>query len=118
MPDVWPVDLPQCLPRDGQGEGMGDDRIFSQPDVGPAQVRPRSSAEVRPFSGLLILTRSELATLRTFVDTTLLRGSLPFTFPAQSEAGTWLVRFTKGGKPKWAPFGSKYRVSFDLEILP
>lgn len=118
MPDAWPDSLSHCLPRDGQSEAMGDGLIRYQPDAGPAQVRRRSSAVPRPFTGMVILTRAQLATLRTFVDTTLLGGSLPFTIPAQSEAGTWLVRFADKGLPRWTPAGGKYRVSFELEILP
>jgi len=118
MVDAWPSDFPQCLPRDGQSEAMGDTLIRSQPDTGPAQARKRTSAQVRPFAGIVILTRAQLAALRVFVDTTLLGGSLPFTFPAQSEAGTWLVRFADRGLPKWTPQGGKYRVGFELDILP
>lgn len=116
MPDAWPDSLPQCLPVDGQGEGLADERIRSQPDAGPALVRRRSTAGVRPFSGIVILDRAQLDMLRSFVDETLDGGTLPFSFPAQSEAGTWLVRFDE--LPKWQRRGVRYQVALQLEILP
>lgn len=116
MPDSWSDGLPHCLPLDGQSEGLADNLVRSQPEAGPAQTRPRSSAMPRPFTGMVVCDRTQLATLRTFYSTTLLQGSLPFNFPAQSEAGTWLVRFT--APPKWVPNGRKYSVSIEIEILP
>lgn len=118
MVDAWPATLPQCLPLDNQQEGMANNLIRSQPDTGPAQVRRRSSAAPRAWSGMVVLTRAQLAILRDFVEVTLLQGSLPFSFPATSEAGTWLVRFADNGLPKWRRVGPKFSVTLQLEILP
>lgn len=118
MPDAWPATLPQCLPLDNQQEGSANNLIRSQPDTGPAQVRRRSTSAPRPWSGMVVVTRSQLAILRNFVEVTLDQGALPFTLPATSEAGTWLVRFADGGLPKWRRVGPKYSVTMQLEILP
>jgi hypothetical protein len=118
MTDIWPSDLPQCLPLDGQQEAMADNLLRSQPDAGPAQVRRRSSAGVRPFAAMMMLSRQQLETLKTFVDATLLGGALPFSLPAQTEDGVWLVRFAPGGLPKWTRVGGKFNVKIQLEILP
>lgn len=119
MVDAWPVSLPHCLPLDGYAEAVADNLIRAAPDTGPAKVRRRSTSQVRPLSGMIVIDRTQLATLRTFVETTLLGGALPFTLPAQSAAGDLLVRFAQGGLPQWGKVAaSRFNVSFQLEILP
>ena len=43
MVDAWPETLPQCL-NVGYAEGIGDNLIETQPDVGPPISRRRASA--------------------------------------------------------------------------
>lgn len=63
------------------------------------------------------MTKAQLATLRSFVESDLNGGVLPFVFPAQGEAGTWVVQF--GEKlPSWSAVADYWNVSFDLVILP
>jgi hypothetical protein len=118
--DAWPGTLPQELQVNGFSESIADGLIETQPDIGPPMTRRRTSAAVRPISGQMIVTKAQLATLRTFVNTTLAGGSLPFTFPAITEAGTWLVKFPKGGLPKWTALSGAdlYTLQLSLLILP
>ena len=119
MTDVWPVSLPQKVLVSGYGEGVGDGLLEYQPDTGPPITRARSSASPRPLSMQFELTRAQLATLRTFFDTTLIRGALPFLFPAVIEGGSYLVKFQKQGIPKWVSLGGDYfSVSMTLWVLP
>src|SRR5215207_11453071 len=116
MPDVWPVTLPQCL--DSLQTGLADNRLRSNMEIGPAKVRPRSSAGPRPMSGQMVMTDAQLMELELFVETTLLRGSLPFTFPSQRDGTTLLARFA-GALPSWSRHGQgHWMVSMDMEILP
>lgn len=65
------------------------------------------------------MTRAQLAILKTFYETTLIGGSLPFTFPDPSFGGTILVKFPKGGQPSWQQVNaSVYRVNITLSVLP
>src|SRR5215207_710173 len=118
MPDTWPVGLPQCFTFDSLATGFADNRLRSQTDTGPAKVRPRSTAGPRPLSGQMVMTLAQIATLETFVETTLLGGSLPFTFPSQIGGAAILVRFA-GELPAWSRHGmGRMMVSMSLEILP
>lgn len=118
MADVWPASLPQKLLVEGYSEGLADGRLISQMDAGPAKVRRRSSAMPRPLQGSMIMTSAQLATMRTFVNTTLIGGSLPFDFPDPATGATLLVRCA-GSVPALTNLGGAYwNVSLDLEILP
>lgn len=118
MADPWPASLPQCFVV-GFNEGLADGRISYAPDQGPAIMRRRSSAGVRPLSGQMRMSRAQIADLKTFVDTTLLAGSLPFTFKDPTSQDTVLVRFPDQKLPAWQEIkGGVFRVSLDMEILP
>ena len=119
MVDVWPVGLPQKILIGGYSEGVGDGLIEYQPDAGPTISRRRSTAAARPLNMSFELTSAQLAILRTFYDTTLIGGSLPFSLPAPTESATYLVKFQKGGIPKWTALGGDYfMVSMTVWILP
>lgn len=118
MVDVWPVSLPQQILMEGNADGSADGRIRSQPSAGPSIVRRRFSAAVRPMSGRMYMTTAQIATLRTFVDTTTLNGSLPFNFKDPINDAVVLARFADQ-LPRWINVsGNKYEVMLQLEILP
>jgi len=119
MASAWPGTLPQKFLVDGYMEGVGDGLLEYQPDTGPSISRRRATAVPRPLSGNFEMTSAQIATLRTFFDTTLIGGSLPFTFPDPLTGATLLVKFQKGGIPKWAALGGDYfSVGMSLWILP
>lgn len=118
MVDVWPATLPQYMLVDGYAQGLGDGRLRSQTDAGPAKVRRRSSAMPKPLQGRMIMDGAQLADLQTFVDMTLMGGSLTFTFPDPVTGSSVLVRFS-ADLPSWQSRGAdNWFVSLDLEILP
>lgn len=120
MVDSWPGTLPQALQADSAfSEGVADGLLETQPDVGPPITRLRSTASARPMTGTMMVTSSQIATLKTFVNTTILGGALPFNFPDQLQAGTLLVKFPKGSLPKWTALGGdNYSLQLSLTILP
>lgn len=119
MASAWPGTLPQALQSDIFSEGVADGLIETQPDIGPPISRLRSTASVRQMSGTMLVTSAQIATLKTFVNTTLIGGSLPFNFPDQLQAGTLLVKFPKGSLPKWTALGGdNYLLNLTLSILP
>ncbi|MGM4891271.1 hypothetical protein [Tardiphaga sp. 839_C3_N1_4] len=119
MVDAWPAEFPQELEQNGFSEGVGDGVLEYQPDQGPSISRRRTSAVMRPLSGTMQMSAAQIATLRTFFDTTLMGGALPFEFPDQIQDGTLLVKFPKGAGPSWSALsGELYRVQLSMMVLP
>jgi hypothetical protein len=118
MADAWPAELPQCFIV-GYSDGEGDGLIETQPDIGPPISRRRSTAVTRPLAGSMKMTRAQIAILKTFFETTILGGSLPFTFNDPTAGGTILVKFLKGSQPSWQQIAAGvYRVNISLVVLP
>ncbi len=113
---VWPATLPQNMLMRGYAEASKDNVIASQNDIGPDKLRRRATAAVRPVAGSVVLDDDQLEILRDFIADTIGDGALAFTFPAQSESGTWLVRLRE--PVGIAPFGLRWQVTLALEILP
>ncbi|MEQ1938622.1 hypothetical protein ABMA46_10230 [Mesorhizobium sp. CN5-321] len=114
---AWPSTLPQTFMSDGYQSGEGDGRIRSTTDSGIAKLRRRFSAVARPLSGSMFMTDMQLAAFRTFFEETTGGGSLPFTFPAQDEAGTWTVQFGQN-VPSWGRMALGWSVKLELVVLP
>ena len=75
---AWDASLPQRLLVKSYSESPADVLLRTSMDFGPAKVRRRGTAGPRPVSGSIIVTAAELATFKTFFNTTLLGGSLRF----------------------------------------
>jgi len=111
------ADLPQKLFVAGYGQSFPAVTIKSNMDAGPAKVRRRFTAGVTPVSGTMILTAAQLVILDTFYNTTLLGGSLRFSWtkpPAHTVACE--MRFTE--VPNWTKVEEEYEVSLSFEVLP
>jgi len=86
-------------------------------DAGPAKVRRRFTAGVTPVAGTMIMTAAQLATFETFFNTTLLGGTLRFSWtkpPAHTVACE--MRFTEVYTQ--TKVEDDYEVSLSLEVLP
>lgn len=121
MVDSWPGTLPQAMQGDAFSEGVGDGLLEYTPDTGPPITRRRTTSSVRPLSGTMLCTSAQIAIFKTFFNTTLLGGSLPFDFPDQLQSGTLLVKFVKGSLPTWpqAPGGGdNYLLNLSFQVLP
>lgn len=120
MTEAWPIILPQNFENSGYSETVADGLLEMQPDAGPPITRRRSTASPRNINGSMIFTEDQIRTFKTFFDTTLIGGSLPFTFPAQiSPAIDMLVKFPKNSLPRWSPLGGGYwRISLTFMVLP
>lgn len=114
----WPITLPQALLINGYAEAPANTSLRTAMDAGPAKVRRRFTAGVRPISGQIIVTTAQLAILKTFYNITSQSGALRFNWndPLDSTTG---VEMRFAAEPNWVPIsGSKFQVSLDLEILP
>ena len=114
---VWPSTIPQAFVLNSYVEKGANNLIKSDNSAGPAKMRRKTTANIRQVSGDMMMDATQLATFRTFLTSSIGYGALPFTFPAQSEAGTWLVRID----PQYdlvAASPSLWRVSLKIEVLP
>lgn len=119
MADAWPNTLPQQLLLSGASMGEGDGLVEYGPDLGPSITRRGTSAVMRPLSGSMILSSAQVATWRTFFLTTILQGSLPFTFPDPLGGANLLVKHVKQSPPAIVPLGGdNFQLSLSLVILP
>lgn len=116
MAETWPVSLPRSM--SGVTWGTRDGRMKSQTDTGPGKIRRRSTAMPYTISGQMLLTRTQLATLDTFITTTTAGGVLAFNFPHPNGGAATLCRFADTLPTKtWAGSG-KVSVDIMLEVMP
>lgn len=117
MADAWPGSLPQSFLAGSFREQIAERTIRTQMDVGPALVRKRSSAAVIPIAGAMVMTATQLATFKTFVNTTIDGGAETFTFPDPHDGSDLTVRLT--AMPAISDLSNDlFRVGLDLEVLP
>jgi hypothetical protein len=116
--ETWPATLPQILLIEGYEEKLPDVNLRSAMEVGPAKVRRRVTAAVRPVTGQLIMTLAQIETFKGFYNDDLLGGSLRFGwFDPYDETTMVEMRFTE--VPALSPVDpGLYKVSMKLEILP
>lgn len=118
MPNpVWPTSLPtRPLVENYQREAR-DTSLRTKMDVGPDHVRRRYTAVVYDISVQLLLTTTQLATLRAFVDTDLKGGSLRFDW-VEAETGS-AATFRIIGQPIYTALsGTLYNATLSLEQMP
>ena len=116
MTATWPSTLPQRFLSDSFAEESADNLIVSNMSVGPAKMRRRTTAAVRPISGSMYVTAEQLATLRAFIGNDIADRALPFTFPDQRGGPALHVRMT--APISISAMGLEWRVGIALEVLP
>lgn len=113
---AWPASLPQFVSSDGYDESPPKTTIRSSVDVGIAKQRSRTTGGARPISATVEMTLAQVETLDVFFVTTLVNGSLSFTWvhPRTQVAST--LRFTD--VPKYpAESTVTFKVTLPLEII-
>ena len=117
MSFTWPATLPQLPRNSGASEKAPDLAIRTNMDAGPAKVRRRFTAGVRPHTMKLILTTAQVVILDDFFVSTLSGGAAAFDWVSPRTGGS--VEFRFKGPPEYRPLGvGKYEVGFELEELP
>lgn len=116
---TWPAGLPQA-PRPNYKESIGQIILRTEMDAGPAKQRRRGQ---RPdtLSMVFVMTSAEVATLRTFVDSTI-KGVARFYFTHPRTGATIEARIvpTQEGELfglAWLAPGY-WDVSMTVEVLP
>ena len=113
----WPATLPQNLLIDGFSKSPANLMIRSQMDAGPAKVRRRFTAGVKPIQGEIKLTEAQLDTFKTFFNDTLIGGTLRFDW-IDPDDGTTEVEMRFVEPPVWTREGDLFVVEMSLEIMP
>jgi hypothetical protein len=117
MTIAWPAGLPAFVLEDDYAEAWADNVIRTPMDVGPPKVRRRSTAAPRRTGCSQLLTTAQVATLKTYYDTTTAYGSLSFEFTDPRTGSTLEARFLS--PPAIRPAAPGYwRAAYSLEILP
>ena len=111
---IWPETLPQKPKQDNYQENPPNLVIRTQMDAGPAKVRRRYTAGVRPFTWVQDFTEAQLAILDAFY---LTNCALAFTFPHPRAESNISARFIE--PPSYRPgSGVYYMVEMKLEAMP
>jgi len=113
----WPATLPQGLLKSSFSDGPPDNLLRTQMEAGPAKVRRRTTAGVRPLSGAMRVTAAQWAIFKTFFDTDLQSGALSFAFPdPDNEAATITVRLLNYKRASAG--GLDFKLELTFEVVP
>ncbi|MDN3525631.1 hypothetical protein QWY79_10180 [Halomonas sabkhae] len=118
---TWPATLPDCPDSPGYSEQPQSQVTRSQPEVGPAKTRRRSTAAPRTIPVTYgLITREQADTFEAFFENDIGAGALPFDWP-QPRLGTTVSALIVGDPPyELTPVGNgkKWRLTMTLEIQP
>jgi len=113
---TWPTSLRDLWLKDGFREVPPKNMLRTGMDIGPAKVRRRTTANVRPFFGQMFLTPALVVVLDDFFVTSTKSGTLTVELkhPRTGAIGTY--RFVT--EPQYAPHNRGSIASIQLELLP
>ena len=114
---TWPTSLPLPLANTLK-ETPPESSIRTQMDKGPAKVRRRTTAAVRPLSFEMVCDTTQIQTLDDFYVTDTAGGSDEFIYTHPRTNAAVSARFTAPPQYSDINVGSHYNVSIQLEILP
>jgi len=112
----WPVTLPQAFLKDGFSEEGADNLLASNVSIGPAKVRRRTTSNVEPITGTMMMSDTQRQAFKAFVKDDIKDRSIAFTFPDPHGGSALLVRMR--APPTYTPIGISWRVQIALEVLP
>jgi hypothetical protein len=114
----WPLSLPQFVLAAGYGESPPNTVIRTEMSAGPAKVRRRSTAGVRPIACQVRLSHAQRAILDAFFVDDTKSGSLAFDWLHPITRAPVEARFVE--PPAYSVSGSSVHViaALSLEILP
>lgn len=115
---TWPGTLPtfQHFLVDGFLETAPYNVIRTEMEIGPAKIRRRGTAAPEVFSGAMHLTTAQVATFRTFYDSTVNYGADAFDTVHPRTGSSVSARFI--GPPQVVQVGGDWRLAFEFEVLP
>lgn len=111
---VWPAQF--CPVINSLQETPPDNVIRSSMDKGPAKVRRRTTANVRPISFRMILSKADTEVLDDFYTTDTFSGADEFDFTHPRTGAAVKARFVQ--PPTYQNRSTMYEAQVSLEILP
>ena len=121
MAAIWPVDLPQVPLMEPYSETFPKTLIRTPMAAGPAKVRRLIGSNSRFVSIGMYLTAAQVVIFEEFLTTTLLGGSLHFTWlhPRTAAAIDCRIVVDENTAPTYKVITmDMIRVDFQMEILP
>lgn len=114
---TWPAALPQRPLADGYAEGFEDNVIRSGMDKGPSKTRPRFTRLRKTRSVAFLLTDAQKVAFDSFYEA-IHGGTLKYNWvdPITNAAIVVLMKGNVTGPKRLT--SNRWRVSFELEILP
>ena len=113
----WPATLPPLNEISGFNERQPKNTLRTPMDAGPAKVRRRFTAGVRPLQGRMLMDADQIEILDSFYINDLASGSLKFDITHPRTGAAASARFVE--EPDWTHLsGPYYTVALQLEILP
>lgn len=112
----WPASLPQDALLNGFAHDDLDNTIRSSMSYGPDKVRRRTTASIAHVTVPLVMTKTQLAALKTFYETTL-QVTGQFTWKNHITQASINYRFRT--PPAYRPIrGDLWAVTLELETMP
>lgn len=111
---VWPSQF--CPLINSFQESPPQNLIRSDMDVGPAKIRRRTTANIRPVSFRMFLNKANVAVLDNFYLNDIMSGAEAFDFTHPRTGQLVQARFQE--PPQYQNQSTGYNVSISLEILP
>lgn len=113
----WPATLPPLSELEQFTEESPDLVLRTPMETGPAKMRRRFTAGVRPLAGRLLVSLDQVEILDAFYLNDCAGGSLPFAAPRPRGGAVAAMNFVK--PPKFArESGIWWRATLELEVLP
>ena len=117
MTPNFPTELEQEFNEQGFNFVKGDTKIRSEIEVGPPKQRNRYTKSFDQITANILICMDNYNVFKSFYETTLDNGTLPFTYFNPLEQAVNTFRFV--GSYQIQPLGGRYfTLSFSWEILP
>ena len=118
---AWPETLPQTILMGDYSETIPKTLVRTPMGAGPSKTRRVSGMNSRFINASLLLTKAQVEIFDEFIMTTLLGGSLSFTWthPRTEEACDCRIEVSEDNAPTYGQAsGDIIKVNFRLEVLP
>lgn len=115
---AFPVEVHPIVQMDGFSASEPDTLVQTEMEAGPPKVRRRFTAAYEPLQVSWVVNFAQLLVFRNWFRTELAGGAVPFDMWHPLEDRFVLAQFPKSGLPSYAPYGTHWKISATVWILP